>query len=229
MSIRADSVLLEPGSRVRLYTLDATRIDPAAGMLNFHGYNQEGPIIWRGEQYEPWPIEAEGFEKTGDKPPTPSLTVANIGGAITALCLQFDDLVGAVLTIKSTLTKYLDAVNFPGGNPTADPGEHHPDEIWFLERKEFEDDTTVKWSLSSALDFNGVVLPRRIITANRCWWQYRSAECGYAGPAVAKYDDSPTSDPLLDDCSRRVSGCKLRFGEDEPLPYGSFPAAGLMR
>ena len=229
MTIRSDSQILEPGSRVRLFSLDATVIDPAAGTLNFHPYNQEGPIFWQGVEYAAWPIETEGFEKTGDRPPTPSLTVANVGQAITAMCLQYDDLVGAILTRKTTLSKYLDAVNFDGGNPGANPNEHYPDEVWFLDRKESEDRYTVKWSLSSALDFNGVVLPGRIIVANQCSWQYRSAECGYAGGPVAKYDDTPTSNPALDNCSRRPSGCKLRFGADNPLPYGSFPAAGLMR
>lgn len=230
MSIRSDSQLLEPGNRVRLYKLDATGIDPAAGMLFFHPYQEEGVIVWQGVEYHPWSIEAEGFKKTGDRPPTPTLTVANQAGVITALCLQFDDLVGAILTVKSTLSKYLDAVNFDGGvNPEANPAEQYPDEIWYLDRKEYEGQTAVKWSLSSALDFNGVVLPGRIIVANQCQWMYRSAECGYAGPPVAKYDDTLTSDPALDVCSRKVSGCKIRFGEDAELPYGSFPAAGLIR
>lgn len=229
MTIQADSQLLEPGCRVTLLKLDMSEADPEAGFLYFHGHERTGPIVWQGITYEPWPFEIDGLEKTGDRPPTPTLSAGNIGQALTALCLQFDDLVGAVLTIKSTLSKYLDATNFPGGNPTADPGEHFPDEIWFLERKEYEDFRIVKWSLSSALDFNGINLPSRMIVANQCAWMYRSAECSYAGGPVAKYDDTPTSDPSLDKCSRRVSGCKLRFGEDNPLPFGSFPAAGLMR
>lgn len=229
MTIRADSQLLEPGSKIKLFKLDGSVIDPAAGVLLFHPYKQEGVIIWQGEEYHPWTMEAEGFAKSGDRPATPTLSAANEGGALTALCLQFDDLIGAVLTVKSTMVKYLDAANFPEGNSTANPNEQFPDEIWFLDRKEYEDQTLVKWSLSSALDFNGVSLPGRLIVANQCQWLYRSAECGYAGPPVAKYDDTPTSNPALDDCSRRTSGCKLRFGEHGELPYGSFPAAGLIR
>lgn len=230
MSIRADSQILEPGFRVRLCKLDASSINIGAGTLLFHPYPEEGSIIWQGEEYSPWPVTIEGLSKTGDRPPTPKLTVANVNGSITALCLQFDDLIGAVVTMKSTLTKYLDAVNFPGGvNPTADPGEHFPDEVWYLDRKEHEDYTVVQWSLASALDFNGVVLPSRIIVANQCQWMYRSAECGYAGPPVAKLDDTPTADANLDNCSRKVSGCKLRFGENGELPFGSFPASGLIR
>lgn len=121
-----------------------------------------------------------------------------------------------------------------GGEPTdpgitPDPTEHFPDEIWFIDRKEHEDHMMVKWRLSSAMDFNGISLPRRIITANQCWWKYRGPECGYAGPPVAKYDDTPTEDEELDSCSRKISGCKLRFGELSELPYGSYPSAGLIR
>ncbi len=229
MTIQASSVLLEPGSRVRLYNLDATSIDPAAGELNFHGHQGDGIIYWQGVPYTPWAIEASGFKRDGERPASPTLAVANTHGMLTDMCLQYDDLIGATLTVKSTLTKFLDEQNFPDGNPTADPYEYYPDEVWYLDRKEHEDFTVVRWALSSALDFNGVRLPRRVIVANQCGWRYRSAECGYAGPPVAKYDDTPTADPALDDCSRRVSGCKLRFGENGELPYGSFPATGLIR
>lgn len=229
MNIRAESVLLEPASRVYFYTVDATRVDPAAGELNFHGYDQESTITWRGVVYHPWAIEISGLGKDGERPASPTLTVGNMRGVITTLCSQFDDLIGSVFTRRSTSVKYLDAVNFPGGNPTADPNQRYPDEVWFIEQKDYEDPSTVKWKLSSALDFQGIVLPTGTIVANQCASRYRSAECGYAGPPVAKYDDTPTNDPFLDNCSRRVSGCKMRFGADNPLPYNSFPSAVLVR
>lgn len=229
MTIREDSQLLSPGSRVSLFQLDGTAIDPEAGVLYFHGHQDAGIITWQGIQYHPWPIAIEGFQRTADKPPTPSVAVANLDGSITALCLQFDDFIGATLIRKQTLVKYLDAVNFPGGNVNANSTQQFPDEVWYIDRKESEDNQMVKWALSSALDFNGVRLPGRKIVANLCSWKYRSAECGYAGGPVAKYDDTPTSSSALDNCSRRVSGCKLRFGADNELPYGSFPAAGLIR
>lgn len=229
MTIREDSQLLTPGSEIVVWELDATVISPAAGILQFHGHNQDGPIVWQGQTYTPWAITADGFLMTGDKPPNPTLTVANPDGVIASMCQLYDDLVGAILTRRRTLVKYLDAVNFEGGNPDANPGEHFPDEIWYLDRKEQETHTHVRWSLASAMDFNGVVLPRRVIVANRCFWKYRSAECGYAGPPVATVDGTPTTDPALDNCSRTPNGCKLRFGATNPLPYGSFPAADLVR
>src|SRR5690606_749771 len=152
---------------------------------------------------------------------------------ITALCLMFDDLVGSRLTRRQTLVQYLDAANFGGVNPTADPNEHFPDEIWYIERKSGENDEVVEFELASAADLNGEQLPGRQIIANACSWilrgGYRGPYCGYAGPPVADINDQPTSDPSKDVCGGRVRSCKMRFGETEELPFGGFPAAGLIR
>jgi len=159
----------------------------------------------------------------------PKLSVGNIDSSISALCLTYQDLLGSKVTFHRTFGKYLDAVNFGGVNPTADPTQEIPPEIWFIERKAFDDNEVVQFELSSAMDFGGVMLPRRQITANVCGWRYRSAECGYTGGPVADVNDVATSNPALDDCSLRVSGCKLRFGAAGELPYGSFAAASLTR
>jgi lambda family phage minor tail protein L len=43
---------------------------------------------------------------------------------------------------------------------------------------------------------------------------------------VADENDTPTSDSAKDKCSHRISGCKLRFGAGNPLPFNGFPNAG---
>lgn len=154
-------------------------------------------------------------------------------GSISALCVYFDDLVGAKLFRHTTLGKYLDAKNFPDGNPTADPNEAFPSELWYIEQKKAESNDVIQFELSSALDFNGVKLPRRQIVANVCWWLssggYRGAYCGYTGEACFDKNDKPVADPKLDQCGGRLTSCKCRFGEHNPLPFGSFPAADLIR
>jgi lambda family phage minor tail protein L len=95
----------------------------------------------------------------------PTLTVANIDGSITAACLQFQDMVGATVIRHRTLGKYMDAANFGGTNATADPTQEMPVDKWYIERKASEDSTAVQFELSSALDFNNVQLPRRVIMA----------------------------------------------------------------
>lgn len=225
MPITADVQTLEPGSLVELFEVDAQSI--GGELLRFHGYGV-GTILWKGNEYEPWPIQAEGFETNGDgKQPTPTLSVANISGQITAMVIYLEDMVGAKMTRRRTLAKYLD------GQPTADPTEELPEDIWYIERKISEDNELVQFELASALDFQGQQLPRRQIIANTCSWLtiggYRGPYCGYNGPPVATEYDVITTDAELDKCGGLVRSCKLRFGENNELPYGSFPAAGLIR
>ncbi|MGA4005986.1 phage minor tail protein L [Ralstonia nicotianae] len=232
MKITADIQRLEPGALVEVFELDATGI--GADMLRFHGYTQVGPIWWQGNEYSPWPIEGKGFARSGQgQPPAPRLTVGNVDGSISAVCLYANDLVGAKLRRRRTLGRFLDARNFPEGNPEADPTEELPVEEWFVEQKAAETNETVEFELSSALDFNGVQLPRRQIVANVCVWLmiggYRGPNCGYTGAAMFDRDDNPVADPSLDKCGGRLSSCKCRFGANNPLPFGSFPAADLVR
>ena len=229
--ITSDIQSLEPGNRIALFELDASGI--GADQLFFHAHLQSGPIYWLGQRYETWPIEATGFERNTSQPPSPTLAVSNIDGTITALCLAFGDLVGSRVIRRQTLIQYLDADNFQSGNPTADPNEHFPDEIWYIERKTSENNETVQFELASAADLNGEQLPGRQIISNACTWilrgGYRGPYCQYNGPAVADINDQPTDDPSKDVCGGRVKSCKLRWGENEPLTFGSFPAASLIR
>ena len=229
--INSDIQSLEPGNRIALFELDASSL--GADQLFFHAHEQSEPIYWQGQRYDPWPVECDGFERNTAQTPTPRLSVANIDGTITALCLMFGDLVGSRITRRQTLIQYLDAANFPNGNPTADPSEHFPDEIWYIERKSSENNEIVQFELASAADLNGEQIPGRQIIANACTWilrgGYRGPYCGYNGPAVADINDNPTDDPSRDVCGGRVRSCKMRFGENEPLSFGSFPAAALIR
>lgn len=114
-------------------------------------------------------------------------------------------------------------------NPSADPNAHLPDEIYYIAQKTQENHAIVEFELGSPIDLQGVTIPRRQIVANLCLWRYRGDGCGYAGGPVADENDIPTSVLANDKCSKRLSGCKLRFGDNNELPYGGFPAAGLVK
>lgn len=225
----ADIQTLEPGEDVYLFELDARPITGggAGDILRFHGYTQLGAIVFQGISYTAWPCETEGFERTGDQQPVPKFSVGNVDGTIGAMCLAYEDMVGAKLTIHHTLGKYLD------GKPDADPTQEHPPEVWYVERKATETPEAVVFELSNAINFAGAKLPGREILAGLCGWipisGYRGPECGYTGGPVADINDNPTDDPAQDDCSGRLVACKLRFGATKPLPHGGFPAAGLVR
>lgn len=111
-TIETEVQKLEPGALVELFKLDSTSI--GGSTLYFHGGTVYGPIWWQGQQYDPWPLQVEGFARTSEKQPTPTLTVANLEGSISELCRLFDDLVGSVVTRIRTFGQFLDVRNFDG-------------------------------------------------------------------------------------------------------------------
>lgn len=230
MTIQQDIQSLSPGAIVEFFVLDLAVL--GGSVYRFHaGTNQlYAPVVWQGNTYSPMPIEASGFEVTGSGSlPRPNLKVANITGILGALVRSLDDLIGAKVTRKRTMSKYLDAVNFSGGvNASADPNQYYPDEVFFINRKVSENKVFIEFELASALDVQGVKLPRRQVIQNLCPWVYRSAECGYAGGAVATINDIATSDITQDACGKSLTSCKLRFGQYSELPTGAYPGAGLL-
>lgn len=215
--------------------IHSVALSPIVEMFELSGYdrtnsnaifrfcNIPGGVTWQGRFYQVIPVETEGFEfQTSGALPRPSIRVSNVGGMISSLINNYNDLIGAKLTRKRTLAKYLD------GQPQADRNAAFPDDIWYVEQKTLENDTVVSWELSSSLDLEGLQLPRRIVVANTCLWFYRGSSCGYTGGAVAKIDDTPTSNLAEDVCGKRIASCKLRFGENAVLPYGGFPSCSRL-
>lgn len=189
-------------------------------------------LIWQGNIYNPIPIQSDGLEMRGDgRASTPSLAIANnidgIQGAISAMCLQFDDFSGSRITVYNTLAKYLDSTNFTDGNPTANSSEFRK-QTWFVEAKTSENASAVTFELSNPVDMEGARIPSREITSF-CHWcmhgRYRLSECGYTGTAMFKKDGTPTDDISKDECGGRLSDCRIRNNEGR---YGGFPSSSLV-
>lgn len=228
-SIFEDVQKLEPGQYVELFVLDLTAIGGDA--YYFHGYTRLGPITWQGLAYSPWPIKVEGMGMTGEgQQSNPTLAVGNVTGFITALCATYQDLVDGKVVRHRTLGRYLDAVNFAGGNAEADPNEHFTDDVYTIDQKQGADSSNATFVLKSPLIATDRKLPGRQVVANCCQWLviggYRGPYCAYTGSAYFTDRDQPTSDPARDMCSGTLLGCKLRFGANNQLRYGSFPSAG---
>lgn len=233
---------LEPGMKVRLIEVDCT--DFGGDILRFHNYNVEytveemlafqtanvsdippKSIMWQGNEYFCWPYDLSGIEWDGTgKSPLPNLEVSNIDGSISAMCLQLQNLFGAKVTEHTTFQQYL-------------PDGEDPDPLmeftqnWYITRKSGENPNTVTFELSSPADFTGQQLPRRQIYA-MCHWAmnggYRGPDCGYTGTNYFTDKGVPTDNPALDQCGGLCLDCKLRFGEENPLPFGGFIAASLI-
>lgn len=230
-SIAAEIQSLAPSAIVTLYEIDATNV--GGTVYRFHdGKNGLiADVTWQGLTYTAFPIEASGFEWNGKgQLPRPTVRVSNVMGTISALVLAYDDLAGVKVTRIRTLQKYLDAVNFPGGtNASADPTAEFPRDVYYIDRKAAETRDFVEFELASALDLAGVMLPRRQIVQNYCPWLYRGAECGYTGTSYFDTTDAAVGSVGLDVCGKRLSSCRARFGSYGTLPYGGFPAAGLVK
>jgi len=229
--ITADIQKANAGVLLELFELDLNTIGIDEHYYFHNGVNDLlGNVVFNAITYTRLPIDADGFERNGNgKQARPTLRIANVDGLIGGLSRENDDLVRVKFIRRRTFLKYLDAVNFEGGvNPSADPNAALDEEVYFIDRKANENKVMVEWELASALDLEGAMLPRRQCIQNVCTWAYRSAECSYAGDAVADKSDSPTADLSLDDCGKRLRSCRLRFGNN-PLPYGGFPAIKLIR
>lgn len=222
--ITAEIQKLDPSAEIVLFEIDGSKIGaPVLRMYSGTDASNKA-IVWQGRTYEPWAIEATGFEvRSNSTLPRPTVKVSNIFGDVTSLCRQYQDMLGAKFTRIRTFAKYLD------GQPTADPMQELPRDVYLIDRKTHEDGVFVSFELASPIDVMGVRLPRGQVVANCCRVEYRGARCGYAGPPVADVKDQPTSDPNKDVCGHRETSCKLRFGTNNPLPYAGFPAAALIK
>lgn len=255
MAMIDQAASLQPGGRIRLIEIDASEF--SAGVHRFHyspfahtpeeieaaggDENKLGakPIYFNGLMYDFWPFQIEGMELSTEQTAQPTLTVSNLDGHVTALCLQYKDMVNAKCSIIDTYALYLDAKNFPGNvNETADPTAFSLQSFW-LDSKSSEDDETVSWTLSSPADLQGLVIPTRQITS-LCEWalrdQYRSGDgCTYNGTAYFDAKGNPVSDPALDSCGGCLSDCRKRFGaglknpNSAVLDFGGYPSANLAK
>ena len=178
--------------------------------------NANGELVWNGNSYMRYPVEADGFEYNGNgQLPRPKLRVSNILGTITALMQSLPSgIEGAEVIRIRTLARYLDAVNFPGNtNPygTPDPTAEFPREVFYIDRKSIETRDVIEFELAAAFDLAGVRVPKRQCLANVCQWKYRSAECSYTDAAYFDKNDNPVSSAAQDVCGKRLSSCEARF------------------
>ena len=233
-SVYEDVSALAPSAIIELFELqlDST-LHGSSDIYRFHaGSNAAvtGNIVWNGNAYTRMPVIADGFEmRSTGALPQPTITIANLDGNMTTVLALVNqttagnDLTGATVKRIRTLKRYID------GESSADPNAKFPDEIWRISRKATETRDIVTFELSSAFDLVGQKIPKRQIVANTCQWIYRSAECGYSGSNYFDVNGNSVSALADDVCGKRIASCKLRFGENGELPFGSFPGAGLIR
>ena len=228
MPLENDLQRLNPGALVELYIIDPSPIDPNASLIRLHNFvsRQTSPVVFQGESYTPFPIEASGFEVSSNgQLPRPAVRVSNLNGMLQSAIQQYDDLVGSIVIRKRTFEKYLD------GEPDADPLVEFPADYYIIERKTHETRSEIEWELVTRADVEGAMLPRRQVTANACTWNYGGEGCGWVPSAHPPrwYDahDVMVYNVTEDRCGKRLTSCRLRHGEvgDRHIPIGCFPGS----
>ena len=174
----SDIQKVNPSAIIELFTLTLDNaLHGATTVYRFHaGTNLDanGKIVWAGNEYLRFPVQATGFAYQRGQLPRPTLTVSNMGSpSISAILLTVNqttagnDLTGAKVVRIRTMARFLDAANFSGAtNPfgTPDPTAEFPQEIYYIDRKKAENREVVSWELAAVFDLAGIRIPGRQAT-----------------------------------------------------------------
>ena len=173
----SDLQKVNPSAVIELFTLTLDNsLHGATTTYRFHAgtsLKDNGEIIWQGNAYTRFPVQAEGFQYGKGQLPRPTLTFSNALGTITAILLNVNttttgnDLTGATVKRIRTQAKFIDAANFPSNvNPygTPDNTAEFPQEIYIIDRKSAENRTVVSFELAAVFDMAGVRAPKRQCT-----------------------------------------------------------------
>lgn len=228
-TIIQESQSASPTGEVSLFTLDATSI--GGNLMHFvQGNKQNTAVSFGGTIYQPVDIEFTGLETTGAGAlPTPTIRISNTDGLPQAIINTFGDLLGCKLYRHRTFVRFLD------GEPDADPTAFFGPDIFLIERKASENIQFIEWDLSTNIDQHGKQLPGRQVIRNTCLHRYRAynpttgkfdytrAQCPYAGTNYFDINDQPVTQASEDKPSRRKNCCAVRFGKENPWPFGGYP------
>ena len=224
-SIKEDTLKLNVGSPlVELYKLDLT---PIGGSTYYFSKGPiDGEIIYfNSVPYPPIPVETEGFEYPGNgKMPRPILRLSNILMTFLSTVIDYNDMVGAILTRRRTFRKYLD------GETNADPYAQFPTDVFYVECKKRQNKHLIEWELICALDLENLLVPKRQCL-NVCSHRYSTTEawatCPYDGSNGYFDDEGEVTDLAGDMCGKKLFDCKLRYdGDNDKLPFRAFPGVG---
>jgi lambda family phage minor tail protein L len=179
---------LQPTAIVELFELILDTVDKSSSVIRFHGgaiFQQD--IKWQGNKYTPLPVESEGFEITANgQMPRPKIRLSNKDYYVTDLLLNNNDFQFAKVIRRRTFVKYLDDINFDGGNPwgQADPSAELSVDTFVVSQKTAENKVFVELELSSPLDLENFEVNSRLLMSRYCSWYYRGNGCNYEGPPI---------------------------------------------
>ena len=196
---------------VAIELFEISNIANSEEIIRFHGgiNNLRSSIIFDSKEYYYIPYLAEDFGARSDgKLTRPQLSVINFEGIFSRYISDKDDLLGASVKRIRTFLRFLDEENFlnynqdidywnsMGVNP--DSSAKLMDEEWVINQKVLENKNLIKYELSSPLDLENVLVPKRQIINNYCAWKYRGKGCAYSGIPKADSNDVVFNGVLVD-------------------------------
>lgn len=231
MSLSSVVQTSSPGALVTLLRVDLTNVGEGVYYLT-----RGKDVVFGGQAYQPADIEFSGLETSGaGSLPTPRIKIATSNGFIRGIVNAYGDaILGCEVRRVRTFERFLD------GMPDADPESYFGPDIFLIERRASENPIFVEYELSTSLDNEGAKLPRRQILRDACPKRYRrydpvatgfdysKATCPYAGTSYFTAQGEATT-AENDRCGRKISDCWLRFGKQNPVPFGGFPGAARVR
>jgi len=176
---------IQPTAVLEFFRIYPDTVEKPDIFIPIHGGSIFGNnVIWQGIEYVPVPVEGEGFEINGNgQLSRPKIRMANKDFLITSLLQNNSDFKNAKIVRKRTFLKYLDDVNFDGGNPfgSQDFTAEISNETFLIGQKTAENKVFVEFELTSPLDLENFEVTHRNILAKYCYWSYRGNGCNYTG------------------------------------------------
>jgi len=132
-------------------------------------FREEGGTI---RTYTVLPLQAKGFKSDPSATSArPTITFANVSDTFKTSISDYDLLLGATLTRRTTLQKYL-----VGESGDSTPPVEFPKQIYIFDRISAQSKTAVTFECATPYDLQGVTLPKRQVIANACPWLYQGAD-----------------------------------------------------
>ena len=160
----------DPGSQ--LIELFELKLDSTT--LYFHSGVQENltSVQFRDDggtlrTYTAIPLQAKGFKSDPSSTSArPTITFANVSDIFKSSITDYENLLGATLTRRTTLEKYLNS----------NPAVEFPRQVYIFDRISALTKTMVSFECSTPFDLQGITIPKRQVLANGCPWIYQGAD-----------------------------------------------------
>lgn len=215
------------GRIVTLYEIDTTLYGGGIIRLCPDSSEDLGLVVFNGNNYIPYPIDAQGFEVSGNQPPRPTFGVSNLQPLLVGGINQYRGLQRCKFTRLRVERSELDDVN-----PSVTTDFINAD-VFYINRVTRQTAVAIEFELITAIELaNKQRFPRRSMIPY-CNYQYRRFNvdtqafeyptknaCPYTG--IESFDGFNRPCNAVDDkCSKTLEGCQARFSVD--LPFQGFP------